>query len=239
MLTTHATADDYARIYEAERVVEYPAVDAFERRMGYVVGRGSLNAAARILACPLKAHAPNWQHGRILYALARNYAFRAAVPGEPFRVLDVGTAKGFSALCLCWAFKDFVVQIYSVDVIDPNARERRNSVDELDGYKTLREFLIPWSETMGICFEQRTGIEWLRASNDRVHVAFIDGKHSSEVVWKEGLLLADRQQSGDLVMFDDVQIPGVAQAVKGLSAYDLEYIDLKPVDRRYAIGVRR
>jgi hypothetical protein len=57
------------------------------------------------------------------------------------------------------------------------------------------------------------------------------------VSW-EGALLAERQQSGDLAMFDDVQMDGVAKAVKELRAYDIEYVDVLP-NRRYAIGVRK
>jgi len=51
-------------------------------------------------------------------------------------------------------------------------------------------------------------------------------------------LLADRQESGDVVMFDDVQIDGVAMALKSLDCYAFEYLQVKP-ERKYAIGVRR
>ena len=46
-----ATVDDYARIFEAERRVEYPVVDAFEVRMGAALSRHKLEDAARVLAC--------------------------------------------------------------------------------------------------------------------------------------------------------------------------------------------
>ena len=51
-------------------------------------------------------------------------------------------------------------------------------------------------------------------------------------------LVDETQGSGDLVMFDDVQIEGVAKAVKELRAYAIEYVDVLP-NRRYAIGVRK
>ena len=56
-----------------------------------------VEAAARVLACPLKANPPNWQHGRVLYA-----GYRAYLAGLQRRVLllDIGTAKGFSAAAM-------------------------------------------------------------------------------------------------------------------------------------------
>jgi len=237
-LAATATVADYDRIFETERAVAYPMVDALEQRMGHALDRSRLEGAARVLACPLKANAPNWQHGRVLYALARHYV-ETVQPSAPVTLLDVGTAKGFSALCLEWSLEDREGDIYSVDVLDPSERVRRNTVAEVDGYKTLSETLAQWPEASAIHFEQSTGIDWLKRHPERIHVAFVDGKHSGDVVVKEGKLLADRQQSGDVTMFDDVQIHGVAQALKSLDCYAFEYLDLAPVDRKYAIGVRR
>ena len=50
----------------------YPVVDEFEQRMGFAVDRERLEDAAGVLACLLKKNPPKWQHGRVLYALARN-----------------------------------------------------------------------------------------------------------------------------------------------------------------------
>jgi hypothetical protein len=196
---TPPTVADYDRIFEAERLNEYPMVDAFEQRMGFALDRQRLEDAARVLACPLKDNPPNWQHGRVLYALTVG---RGRSVAEPLNMLDIGTAKSFSALCLLWgrgAAPDGVWVgsggVTSVDVLDPLARVRRNTVAEV-------------------------------------------GKHEESVVREEGRLLADRQEPGDVVMFDDVQIPGVAKAVAGLKGYEFEYLEVKP-ERKYAIGVRR
>jgi predicted O-methyltransferase YrrM len=239
---TPPTVADYDRIFEAERLNEYPMVDAFEQRMGFALDRQRLEDAARVLACPLKDNPPNWQHGRVLYALTVG---RGRSVAEPLNMLDIGTAKSFSALCLLWgrgAAPDGVWVgsggVTSVDVLDPLARVRRNTVAEVGGYKTLAEILEPWPEAGAIRFERSTGFDWLKRHPERIHVAFVDGKHEESVVREEGRLLADRQEPGDVVMFDDVQIPGVAKAVAGLKGYEFEYLEVKP-ERKYAIGVRR
>ncbi len=235
--TAPALADAYDRIFLDELKSVYPEVEAIEDETGYALTPERYLPAARVLACPLKVHPPNWQHGRVLYAMARTYL--QTEPGF-VTMLDIGTAKGYSALCLLWALNDAGNSgcVNSVDVRDPDARVKRNSVMEVDGLKTLAEFLQPWPEAGAIKFRQSTGIDWLRAHNIRVHVAFVDGKHDADVVRKEGTLLADKQEAGDLVMFDDVQIPGVAAAVQQLDGYELRYVDVLP-NRRYAIGRRR
>jgi predicted O-methyltransferase YrrM len=236
------TPSDYQRVFDAERVNEYPVIDAIEARTGFAIARGRLEGAARVLACPVKKHPPNWQHGRVLYSLARAYVFHA---NGDLTLIDVGTAKGFSALCLEWALTPpdgdglaHTGRVVSVDVLDPSERVRRNTVAEVDGYKTLREILQPWPESSGIDFRKSTGAEAI-ASVDRVHVCYLDGKHAYEAVSTEIGLLVERQQPGDLVIWDDAQIEGVSKAIsEAKNHYQIERIALLP-HRAYAIGVRR
>jgi hypothetical protein len=239
MTTLMPTVADYQKAFDAERLNVYPVVDAFEQRMGFALDRAKLEAAARVLACPLKKSPPNWQHGRVLYAAIRKYL--ATTTPNVGVMLDVGTAKGFSALCAEWAGRDAGVScvVYSVDVIDPESRVRRNTVSEVDGLKTLAEILAPWPEAGEIGFSRATGVEWLNDNRLRVNVAFIDGKHTGAVVAQEGRLLAKWQQAGDIAIFDDVHLDDVNKAVVSLSdLYELETLRILP-NRAYAIGVRR
>lgn len=232
------TAADYVRVFERERLERYPVIDAIEARTGFAIERDRLEAAARVLACPIKDHPPSWQHGRVLYSVARQYL---ASKRELVTLLDIGTAKGFSALCLQWALtdSDALGAVVSVDVLNPDDRVRRNTVAEVDGLKTLHETLAPWSEATAITFLRSTGLDWLTRHPARVHLCFVDGKHSGAIVHQEGQLLGVRQEPGDIVIFDDLQIPGVALAVKELRAlYDVEVIKLN-FERTYGIGVRR
>lgn len=249
--------DRYAAAFEQARGLPYPELDALEARLGYAIDRGWLDEAARVLCCPLKNSPPHWQHGRLIYAVARD--FLKGKPSGCWSFLDIGTAKGFSALCLRKALIDHVVAqgpsaplapvhtsaqpwsaVTSVDVMPPAARCYRNTVAELDGggLKTLAEILAPFPEASGITFLESTGIDWLKGSRDRVHVAFVDGKHTGEAVWQEGKLLAKRQQPGDVVIFDDCQMPQVSPAVVSLGEwYRIEYVKAAP--REYAIARRR
>ena len=239
-VATTASVADYARIFETERQQSYPTVDAFEQAMDYAIDRLKIETAARILACPLKVNPPNWQHGRVLYAAARKYF--ATLPVETWiATLDVGTAKGFSALCVQWALNDSGRrgQVVSVDVLNPRGVESRNTVAELDGPVTLAQILEPWPEADAIDFHHCTGVDYLRRHVGRIHFAFIDGKHSGEVVSQEAGWLAKRQEPGDVAIFDDAHMPDVRAAIEQARVnYELSYLVAKP-GREYAIGRRR
>lgn len=232
------TAEDYAQAFEGERQKGYPTIDAFETMCGYAVDRTRLEAAARVLACPVKAHAPNWQHGRVLYAMTRQYLDGSAV--SFMNVLDIGTAKGFSALCLQWALLDSGVsgRVVSVDVVDPFARVQRNSAAELDGLLTVPEFVALWREGAVMTFRHTGACDWPSLlHHDRIAVAFIDGKHTQEAVTKDAALVAKHQESGDVMVFDDLHLPGIAAAVADVRGYDVEHISILP-NRAYAIATR-
>lgn len=238
-MNTVVTPSLYAAAFLLEQGTVYPVVDTIEEQCGHKLAKARYEEAARILACPVKKHPPNWQHGRVIYALTRQYL---AGGTDPVTLLDIGTAKGYSALCLQWALLDAERpgRVYSVDVIDPHARIPRNTVADLDGKKTLYELLADWPEADGITFLGQTGVGWLQAHEDtRVHVAFVDGKHSGHTVRQEGKLLAARQKKDDLVIFDDVQIGDVHAAVVTLQSwYRITYVELLPW-RAYAIATRR
>lgn len=226
----------YMMAFAEEQARAYPIVDAFTST--WDLDRPKLEAAALVLACPLKKSPPNWQHGRVLYAAAKRYL--ANFQAHAFvNILDIGTAKGFSALCLLWAKLDSKPhgRITSVDVIDPDARVARKTIAEVDGLLTLYETLAPWPEAVEIAFRQSTGIDWLEAHPERINIAFVDGAHTGAIVQREGELLAGRQEDGDLAIFDDVQRTDIFAALKDLP-YQFDYLEVLPT-RKYAIGVRR
>jgi predicted O-methyltransferase YrrM len=232
-----ADLDRYREAFSKESARRYPIVDAFETEHDYAIATDRLLDAARILACPVKVNAPCWQHGRLLYTALRSYVSAGV---GPFNVLDIGTAKGFSALMMRWALDDAGVDgaVTTLDVLDPKARVRRNSVIELNGYKTLSEFLTPYDGGYRITCRQSTGIDYLLKHGDRIHFAFVDGKHTGEVVAQESRLLSKVQQAGDVIVFDDVHLADVRAAVETVSdRYALRYLEVLP-HRAYGIGVR-
>lgn len=231
----------YDDIYDKERRHSYPVIDVFERSMGYAINRDKLEYMARTLACPLKVNAPNWQHGRVIYSVAMRYFNgRLADPSEI--VLDVGTAKGFSACVLSHAIADSgsPCDIVSVDVIDPDARIVRNSAAEVYGLMNVHEFVAEHvAPGVSVSFLSGGSTPWLKYAmqqNKRVPFAFIDGKHTYDAVHYEAAAIALLQRTGDIVIFDDCQIAPVGRAVADAKGYDISYVNIGP--RIYAVAVR-
>jgi cephalosporin hydroxylase len=233
---------EYERAFERARAFDYPELDDFERRAGYAVDRARLESAARVLQCPVKANAPNWQHGRVLYTLARQYIAWAAAPTT---FLDIGTAKGFSAVVLSWAIADAGAcnhRIVSVDLVEPDAFVRRNSVVECEKLMTVQQFVAPFvAPGVDIKFLGGGSARWFANAAPDVHVgfAFVDGKHTFQAVALEALCIGKRQLRGDVIVFDDIQLTEVARAALQLrEKYRREFIHLKRAHRAYCVAVK-
>lgn len=231
------TADKYDEAFYAETQRQYPEIDLYELGTAHIIGRRRLEDAARVLACPVKENPPCWQHGRVIYS---TYRRRLEELNEPVTMLDIGTAKGFSALVALWSLLEARSpgHVISVDVIDPAARVSRNTVAEVNGLRTLSEILEPWPESKDITFLQSSGVQWLGSRKDRVHFAFVDGKHTFDTVAMEAAMLSRVQRPGDIAVFDDVHIHGVMRAVRKFDSF-YEFVILRALENRaYAVGTR-
>lgn len=232
-----ATREEYEAAFALECQSNYPAIDDFVDIFGHeqeIDGRW-FRDAARVLACPVKINPPCWQHGRVLYSSLREFC-SSWKSGSPLNVLDIGTAKGFSAIVMARALEDAGQpgDITSVDVLDPQARVRRNTVAEVGGLKTLYEIVAPWPESRRVKFVCAKAENWLMMHRERVHYAFVDGKHSYEAVKKELAYLSQAQQTGDVIVCDDLQVPGVEKAIGELRGYGKQPVRALP-NRGYMI----
>lgn len=238
------TRENYDAAFEHECTQDYPAVTALEKELGYAIDADRLLSAARVLACPVKVNPPNWQHGRVLYAAACDYFSRSRGVAA-FCALDIGTAKGFSALMVRYAALDMGVpcRVHSCDVVRPDEPQWRNTVLECgrDVPLTLPETLAAFPAASDIVFYGMSGAHWLMsASPGHVHFAFVDGKHSGHVVRQEAQMLASQQEQGDVIVFDDVHIPDVRSAAWSTlgNAYERRVIQVLP-KRAYMLCRRK
>lgn len=233
--------EEYDAAFQRGRAIQYPELDRLEVLAGYAVDRDRLEAAARILQCPIKANAPNWQHGRVLYTLARQYIEWAKAPTT---FLDIGTAKGFSACVLSWAIADADVcghRIVSLDIVEPDLLVRRNSVIECEKLMTVQQFVAPFIAPMiDVKFYGKGAAHWLIQTPEDVHVgfAFVDGKHTFQAVAFEALAIEKRQREGDVIVFDDTQIADVYKATLQLRRYRRDGVHLSGARRSYCVAVK-
>lgn len=241
-----ASADEYLRLYEGARLQEHPQIDQLEAELGFAIERSWLDELALHTQIVKKSSDLAYPHGRLLYSLLR----RQLVVGrfEHVSILETGTARGFSALCMAKALADSGVdgRIVSVDVLPHLKPQIWNCIDDHEGRKSRAELLAPWRDlTNRILFLQGDTRYLLpRIGMDRIHFAFLDAQHTKASVLAEFNGVAKRQSRGDTVFFDDVTpalFPGVVRAVDEITSggdYSMRGLKLSE-QRSYAWGSRR
>lgn len=244
----HPQADraTYLRLYEEACAIEYPEIDAIERRFGFAIDRRWMNDLALHAQVVIKKSRLNFQHGRVLYATLRDYLARTKPPAVT--IIETGTARGFSSLCMARALADARQPgtIVTFDILPHDQPMYWNCIDDHECQKSRRELLLPWQELCEkILFVNISAIEGLQhIAVPSVGFAFLDANHTLEDVMQEFKSVRARQKSGDVIVFDDVTpelFPGVVEAlaaIKREGLYDVER--LLPTDQRgYALAVRR
>ena len=136
-------------------------------------------------------------------------------------VLETGTARGFSALCMAKALDDTGTpgKIVTLDVLPNETRMYWNCIGDEQGRQTRQELLEKYRNLLDqyIVFIQgdtRQGLP--KISLSRIHFAFLDAAHTYSAVTAEVESIKEKQLPGDILFFDDyVQdtFPGVVQAV--------------------------
>lgn len=210
--------DEYLRMAREVRAREYPEIDAYERRAGYAIDPEWLHELALHTQITKKKSELCYQHGRLLYASLRAYLARS---GETaVRIVETGTARGFSSLCMARALRDAGVEgtIFTYDVLPHEVPIYWNCVDDWEGERTRATLLAPWAELVErhVAFIQGDSIrELARLQVPRVNFVFLDGQHTYPYVMREFAWVQGRQRPGDVVFFDDYTdtFPGVIRAV--------------------------
>lgn len=221
--TPRASREEYQRLFEETRSKEYPQVLQIEAETGFAVDRDWLDELALHTQITRKVSELGYPHGRLLYSLLRRYIVES---GETFiSIMETGTARGFSALCMAKALADAGVEgrIVTIDVLPHNKKQIWNCIDDHDGRKSRAELLAPWSDLLKKVLFLQGDTQYLlpRVGLERVNFAFLDAAHLRSSVLHEVGAVAGRQHAGDMIFFDDVTpaaFPGVVQAVDEIEA---------------------
>lgn len=243
----HADADTYLNIWLSAKEIEYPIVDQYERETGFAIDRKWMNDLALLTQVVVKQSDICYQHGRLLYAALCQYI--AQNSNNNLNILETGTARGFSALCMAKAMHDKLQagKILTFDVLPHHIKMYWNCIADQDGPHTRAELLQNYQFLIDefIIFNQGdTKIELPKIEIPRVHFAFLDGQHSYDYAMFEFGYVSKRQKPGDILFFDDYTpqlFPGIVSAVDEICAsagYTKHIIQISP-QRGYAITVKQ
>jgi cephalosporin hydroxylase len=180
----------------------------------------------------------DWNHGFLLYAALRDY-LDEAVGGRPVTVLETGTARGFSTVCMAKALRDAgrAGTILTLDLLHAERPIFWNSIADEQGPQTRLELLEPWSDLMedyAVFLRGDVAIALDQLGLPRIHFAFLDAEHTYDAVRDELAFVARHQRERDVVVCDDytpAEFPEIVRAVDEAVAtrqYALERFESSP-----------
>ncbi len=231
----------YLERFEEARQRVYPSVDAIEETTGHRIDRAFLDDLALHTQIVLKKNPLNFSHGRILYSFLRAY-LDALDPSEHVTILETGTARGFSSICMARALADHgrTGSIVTIDILPHQRPIYWNCIDDHERMKTRTELLEPWRAYLkNIMFLTADSNDALSALHlDRVHFSFLDGAHTREDVLAEHAYVEARQRPGDVIVYDDVseQFEGVRAAVEAIAAGDAYAVERLEITDIYGVA---
>ena len=214
-----ATKQKYMDIWEKAKRKSYSVIDEYEKNLGYNIDTEWVHNLAFHTQVVIKKSEICYQHGRLLYATLSDYVGRDFF--HSINILETGTARGFSALCMAKALADQNKEgrIITIDQLPHNVKMYWNCIDDHDGPKSRAELLEPWQDLVKrhiIFYEGNVRMELPKFQMGRIHFAFIDGPHEYEDVMFQFQQIKNQQEPGDVIIYDDYapdQFPGVVKAV--------------------------
>ncbi len=225
-------------------------VDFLEKKNGYSVDRNWLNSLAFRTQIVVKKSKLNYAHGRVLYTVLRNYLSTLKQESKTINIVETGTARGFSSVCMSKALFDsgFEGTIFTLDVLPHNKKIFWNcAADHIEGKQTRHNLLSDWSqlvESYIIFIQGYTRHILPKIAFSRINFAFLDGAHTYEDVLFEFNTISNRQKKGDIIIFDDYnekKFPGVVNAINNIAKegkYNISFIRNKNTYRDYVIAKR-
>ena len=244
---THASVEEYYALASKAKKNTSSAVCDFESEKGFTIDLEWLDELALHTQIVKKTSTLSYIHGRIIYTALMDYLKKNK--HSRLNIIETGTARGFSALCMAKALEDSCVEglIATFDIIPHHEAMIWNCIDDHEGPKSRSQILSRWQALVDryILFHQGySRVELPKVQLDRVHFAFLDGAHGYEDVMFEFSQIRDKQYTGDIIIYDDynkIQFPGLVRAVDEIcSKNSYSRLDIKPDgERAYVIAIKK
>ena len=243
-----ASKSVYLKIFKEASKNKDVIISELEKKLGYSIEKKWLDDLALHTQVCIKKSKINYQHGMLLYSTLRNY-LESHRKIDFVNIVETGTARGFSAICMSKALNDtknVAGVIHTIDILPNNKRMYWNIIDDNENKKTRQELLAKWpQELKNIKFiEGKTNTVLKNLNLTRVNYAFMDAEHNYKSVISEFNYLKNKQIKDDIIFFDDVtrkKFPGVVKALKEIEEqgfYNIEYFTSSS-ERGYAIAKRK
>lgn len=219
-----ASEKRYLELFEEEKKKRYPEIENYERQKGIAIDKEWIDNLALYTQVTIKKSNLCYVHGRVLYTVLSDYLSKKSkeTNKEKITILETGTARGFSSICMAKALDDHKIDglIVTFDLLPHSEKMFWNSIsDNTNGALTRAQLLKNWKNLCQkyILFHQGdTRLELKKIYFERIHFAFLDGAHSYNDVMFEFNQIKKKQNQGDIIVYDDYnfkKFPGIVKAV--------------------------
>lgn len=243
-----ASKSYYIKLFkEASNFVDTNVIE-LEKKLGHQIPKKWIDDLALHTQICVKKSKINYNHGRILYSVLKNYLhnYKEKKQDNNILILETGTARGFSAICMAKAINDtpeVVGKIITIDLLPTDIPMYWNIIDDHEKKKTRNELLSQWPKELSkIKFiKGKTNTVLKKIKIERINFAFLDAEHEYNSVIDEYLFLKNKQKKDDIIFFDDVtpkKFPGVVQAINQIKKegyYSVEFLNFTE-ERAYALA---
>lgn len=241
-----ASQEYYLQLHQETLQKEYPAISNYEATTGFSIDQQWLADLALHTQTVVKSSDLCYQHGRVLYSTLRKYLEEH--PSQALTIVETGTARGFSALCMAKALSDASTDatIITFDLLPHNRPIYWNCIDDHEGKKSRAQLLQPWQALVDeyLIFCNGDTREKLRDIDfKRVHFAFLDGAHNYDDIMFEFNRIKNKQQPGDVIVFDDYDQAKFFSLTKGIDEicekhrYQKQVIQASP-ERTFVVATK-
>ncbi|MAJ23074.1 MAG: hypothetical protein CBC24_04345 [Candidatus Pelagibacter sp. TMED64] len=237
--------DTYLKIFNGIKNQKYPEIDNYIFKNNLLdIDKIFLDNIALLTQISIKKSEPNYQHGRLIYSILYKYILDNKNKFEKFFFLDIGTAKGFSSIIIAKAGIDTKItfKVNSYDVLPHSVPMYWNYINDNKGKITRKDLLKDYTNfTNNISYiNKKVSNDEANNKNIRINFAFIDASHIYKDVKNDFNFVNQRQESNDIIIFDDVtkeKFNGVVKLVNEIDdkIYKIEKI-MSSKNRGYAIA---
>ncbi len=226
---------------------KFEEIEAFEKKCGYSVDRKWINELAFYTQIVIKKSPLCYAHGRVLYAAVSHWL--SINRYQHVNVIETGTARGFSSVCIAKALNDFGVagSIVTFDLLPSNHPIYWNCINDNDSKLNRFDLLKKWRDLVEkyiIFIQGDTKVMLPKIGIGRIHFAYLDGSHTYKDVMFEFEQIYKYQKIGDMIIFDDYsksKFPGLVMAVDEICKdYSYDKVILKASnDRKYVLATKK
>lgn len=242
-----ADSNKYRDLWESSKKRVCQDVLNYEEETGFKIDENWLNDLALYTQISIKKSPLNFSHGRVLYSTLTKYIHEIKNDKQCINILETGTARGFSSLCMAKALNDYnqLGKILTIDVLPHTTDIYWNSItDHTIGKISRKKLLTKWSSLSTEYIIYIRGYTQNILSNvyvDRIHFAYLDGSHTFKNVLFEAQEIEKKQKVYDIIIFDDYNISIFPELVRAVDFFCKKFNYKKKIiksenDRSYVVA---